>query len=263
MPATSLNGNQLYYTDTGGDKSPVVFSHGFLMDHTMFDPQVKALAPNYRVITWDQRGHGQSTANEPFTYWDSAADLLALLDLAGIERAVLGGMSQGGFVSMRAALLAPHRVRALILVDTQSGTEDPAAAPLYEQMHETWREHGPATVQEAVASIILGDGQWDDWYAKWAAADVDQFTLAFRALMDRDDITSRIGEIGCPALIVHGTADAAIPVRKAEQLRDRLGAAAGGDVRLALIDGAPHAANLTHPDAVNAEITSFLAGLAG
>jgi 3-oxoadipate enol-lactonase len=51
----------------------------------------------------------------------------------------LGGMSQGGFVSLRAALLAPGRVRGLILIDTQAGQEDPAVAPAYEQMHEVWR----------------------------------------------------------------------------------------------------------------------------
>lgn len=62
----------------------------------------------------------------------------------------------------------------------------------------------------------MGPGQWDDWYAKWAAADIEQVTPAFRCLMDRDDITGRLGEINCPALIVHGSADAAISLAKAQ-----------------------------------------------
>src|SRR6516162_11870150 len=116
MPVAAVNGIEISYTDSGGQGPAVVFSHGYLMDHTMFDQQVTALAPQYRVITWDQRGHGGTRAAGPFTYWDSAADVLALLDHLGVERAVLAGMSQGGFLSLRAALTAPDRVRALMLI---------------------------------------------------------------------------------------------------------------------------------------------------
>jgi 3-oxoadipate enol-lactonase len=257
MPIAAVNGIEISYTDHGGDAAPVVFSHGFLMDQSMFDAQAAALAPEFRVITWDERGHGGTQSKGSFSYWDSAADVLALLDHLGIERAVLGGHSQGGFLSMRAALNAPERVRALILIDTQSGTEDPALAPSYEQLHQTWVANGPGPVQEVVSSIILGAGQWDNWYAKWAAADNDQFTDAFRCLMDRDDITGRVGEISCPALIVHGTADAAIPLAKAEELREAL----GGPAELAVIDGGPHAPTVTHPEQVNAAVLSFLRAL--
>jgi 3-oxoadipate enol-lactonase len=257
MPTAAVNGIEIDYRDTGGDGDAVVFSHGYLMDQSMFDQQVAALAPEYRVITWDERGHGGTAAHGPFTYWDSARDVLGLLDHLGVRRAVLGGMSQGGFLSLRAALLEPERVRALILIDTQSGNEDPAVAPAYEQLHQTWLAEGPGPVQEVVSSIILGPGRWDDWYAKWAAADNDQLTDAFRCLMDRDDITGRLGEIGCPALIVHGTADSAIPLAKAETLRDGL----GGQVRLAVIEGGTHASNVTHPEQVSAEILSFMKGL--
>jgi pimeloyl-ACP methyl ester carboxylesterase len=254
MPTAAVNDIEINYFDTGGDGPAVVFSHGYLMDHSMFDAQAEALAPEYRVITWDERGHGGVRSPGSFSYWDSARDVLGLLDHLGIDRAVLAGMSQGGFLSMRAALLAPGRVRGLILIDTQAGTEDPAAAPAYEQMHEVWIEQGPAPVQEVVSSIILGPGQWDDWYAKWAAIENDQASLAFRCLMDRDDITGRIGEIACPALIVHGTADAAIPMAKAEVLRDGL----GGPVNLAVIEGGTHAANVSHPAEVNAHALAFL-----
>lgn len=261
MPKAALNGTEINYADTGGDGPVVVLSHGFLMDQSMFALQVKALAPEFRVLTWDQRGHGWdqggqagTPARGPFSYWDSARDLLALLDHLGVQRAVLGGMSQGGFVSLRAALLAPGRARGLILIDTQAGQEDPAVAPAYEQMHEVWREQGPGPVQEVVSSIILGSGQWDDWYAKWAATGIEQATPAFRCLMDRDDITGRLGEIGCPALIVHGTADAAIPLAKARELRDGL----GGSTRLAVIEGGTHASNMSHPAEVNSETLTFL-----
>ncbi len=261
MPTASINGVSLSYTDTGGDGAPVVFSHGYLMDSSMFDPQVAALAPEYRVITWDARGFGGTRATGAFTYWDSAGDVLGLLDHLGIDQAVLAGMSQGGFLSLRAALLAPQRVRALVLIDSQAGQEDPAVAPAYEQLEQTWLEHGPDPVQDIVASIILGqpDGPVDykPWFAKWAALDRVELTLPFRCLMDRDDITSRLAEIDCPALILHGTADAAIPVAKAEVVRAGL----AGPSELVLIEGGSHASNLSNPDQVNVALLEFLRSL--
>jgi 3-oxoadipate enol-lactonase len=259
MPSAVVNGTEIAYWDSGGDGPAVVLSHGFLMDHTMFSPQLAALAPEFRVITWDQRGFGGTRASGPFTYWDSARDVLALLDHLGVHRAVLGGMSQGGFLSLRAALLAPERVSGLILIDTQAGQEDPAAAESYEQLEAIWLDQGPAPVQDLVASIILGPGRWDDWFAKWAAQDPAQLTLAFRCLMDRDDITGRLGEITCPAVVVHGTSDAAIPFPLAETLRDGL----GGEAALVGVDGGGHASNLTHPEQVNPSLLGFLRSLRG
>jgi len=198
MLTARVNGTDIAYTDSGGDGPAIVLSHGYLMDHTMFDPQLSVLAPEFRVITWDERGFGDTAADGPFSYWDSARDVLGLLDHLGLDRAVLGGMSQGGFLGLRAALLEPGRVPALVLIDTQAGQEDPALAPSYEQMEEIWLAQGPEPVQEIVASIILGDIDPLPWYAKWARLDRQGLTYSFRCLMDRDDITGRLGEIGCP-----------------------------------------------------------------
>jgi pimeloyl-ACP methyl ester carboxylesterase len=77
--------------------------------------------------------------------------------------------------------------------------------------------------------------------------------------MDRDDITGRLGEVTCPAMIAHGSEDAAIPPARAEKMRDGL----AGPTTFTLIDGAPHASNVTHPDAINAEIVNFLHRLDG
>jgi pimeloyl-ACP methyl ester carboxylesterase len=159
MPFAEVNGQRIRYEDSGGDGPPVIFSHGFLMDREMFAPQVGALSPEFRVISWDERGFGETEFDgQPFTYWDSARDCLGLLDQLGIQEAVLGGMSQGGFLSMRAALLAPERVRALVLIDTQSGVEDAERLPAYKQMQEIWLEHGPVDeLAQTIANLIIGD----------------------------------------------------------------------------------------------------------
>ena len=113
-------------------------------------------------------------------------------------------------------------------------------------------------MQDIIAGIILGPGDWSEWFAKWGAMEPDQFTAAFNCLMHRDDITDRLGEITCPALIVHGTADVAIPMEKAEVLRDRI----AGPTTLVPVEGGPHAANMTHATETNRAIVQFLAALA-
>src|SRR5205809_7354217 len=134
MPFADVNGQHLYFEDSGGPGPAIIFSHGFLMDHEMFAPQVAALSGEFRCIAWDERGFGATPATGPFTFWDSADDALALLAHLGVERAFFVGMSQGGFLSLRAALRAPNRVRGLALIDSQAGPEPPEAIPLYEAM---------------------------------------------------------------------------------------------------------------------------------
>src|SRR2546421_8047375 len=143
MPFADVDDQRIFYQDSGGSGPVVVFSHGFLMDHEMFAPQVAALSHEFRCITWDERGFGQTEAHGPFTYWDSGRDCVALLDHLGLDGAVLVGMSQGGFLSMRAALSHPDRVKGLALIDTQAGVEAEAARPAYDAMDQQWGTQGP------------------------------------------------------------------------------------------------------------------------
>lgn len=259
MPHADANGNRIYFEDTGGDGPPVILGHGFLMDADMFVHQVAALRDQYRVITWDERGFGRTEYDgEPFTYWDSAADCLGLLDHLGIERAVVGGMSQGGFLSLRVALTAPERVRALILLDTQAGTEDPEVVPGYEGLRDTWLAAGPVDeLVEAVAGLIISEPDASaEWIAKWKQQPNDYIAQPFATLMSREDVTDRLGEITCPALVVHGTEDVSISMDKAETLSAGL-LGSQGVVKV----GGAHAANLTNPEPVNDAILAFLADL--
>ena len=262
MEIATINGVDIAHTDTGpvdGGRT-IVFSHGLLMDHEMFAPQLEALSGRHRIITWDERAHGNTRATAPFSYWDSANDLLGLLDHLEVEMAVLAGMSQGGFISLRAALASPDRVDALVLMGSQAGLEDPEKQASYEVLHQVWLDQGPEPVQEIVAGIILGEGDWSNWFAKWtswAERDRDEFTHAFRCLSDRDDITERLGEITCPSLVIHGTADAAIPMERARAMADGL----GGATAFVEVDGGTHACNLTHAGPVNEAISAFIDSL--
>jgi pimeloyl-ACP methyl ester carboxylesterase len=260
MPFAEVNGQRIRFDDSAGDGPPVILSHGFLMDREMFVHQAAALAGEFRVITWDERGFGETEFDgKPFTYWDSASDALGLLDHLGIEQAVLGGMSQGGFLSLRAALLAPERVRALVLMDTQAGVEDPARLPAYRQMQETWLQAGPVDqLTETVANLIIGDPVLNEvWIAKWKELPRETLRAPGDCLFERDDISDRLGEISCPAIVFHGTADMSIEIELAEELCRGLSGCTG----VVRIEGAPHAANLTHPAEVNGPLLDFLRSL--
>jgi pimeloyl-ACP methyl ester carboxylesterase len=260
MLHAEVNGQRLYYEDSGGDGPVVAFSHGLFMDESMFDPQVQALRDRYRCIAWDERGHGQTgDATGPFTYWDSADDLAALLGSLGIERAVLAGMSQGGFLSLRCALTHPELVRGLILIDTQAGTEDPERLPGYQAMVDQWLSAGPdQAMLDVIAGLILGEGYpaTPDWQAKWRTLSNDNLVHVFTTLASREDIHDRLGEIDVPAMVIHGEADASIPLEIGRNLADGL-----PNAEFVIVPGAGHASNLTHSDAVNPQIERFLADL--
>jgi pimeloyl-ACP methyl ester carboxylesterase len=262
VPLHKINGQWIHYLDTGGDLPPVVLAHGLLMDHEMFDPQVEALSARYRIITWDARCHGETeTTDDPFTYWDLAEDLRGLLDRLAIERAVIGGMSQGGFVALRFALKYPERAAALILLSTQAGAEDPGKAAIYRSMLDIWEREGlNDQLAEMIAAIVLGN-DWDGreaWIAKWRQWPRSLLRPAFNALVGRDDIHDRLGEIKVPALVIHGTADEAIQLELAQRMCSEL----ANCQPLIMIEGGGHACNLTHPKVVNMAVHRFMVELA-
>lgn len=258
MPVAQVNGQSINYADSGGDGPAIIWSHGFLMDHTMFDAQVEALSGDYRCIAWDERGFGHTPATAPFTYWDGADDTVALLDHLGVDQAVFAGMSQGGFISLRAALAHPDRVRGLILIDTQAGTEAAENVEAYGGMLQHWLSDAPlGEIGDFVAGLILGDPDLAaTWIPIWESRRGEMNEHPGDCLLGRDDITGRLGEITAPALVVHGDADAAIPLELGKVLADSIPSAS-----IAVMPGGSHAANMTHPTETNEAIASFLAGL--
>lgn len=259
MPFAHVNGQKLHYEDTGGSGPVIVFSHGLLMDGSMFAPQVEALRSSWRCITWDERGHGQTADPAlcaPFSYYDSADDLAALLAHLGVQTAVLAGMSQGGYLSLRCALTHPGIVRALVLMNTQALPEEPEKMAGHEMLVKAWLEGGLSDeIAAVVAHIILGDG-WSGtphWQAKWREVTVPNLLQCFTTLGSRDDISQRISAITVPTLVVHGTLDNAIALDRAQAMNDAMPGA-----RMVTIEGGGHASNLTHPEPVNAALKEFL-----
>ena len=129
MPTANVNGINVYY-ESHGDGFPLVFAYGIGGNTTEWEPQIPAFSERYRFIVWDPRGHGRSDSPpdaDQYTQEIFAQDLKGLLDHLGIERAYVGGLSMGGGIATRLAILHPERVAALLIIDSfsASGLETP------------------------------------------------------------------------------------------------------------------------------------------
>ncbi len=261
MPTARINGLDLYYEDTGGSGPALLFSHGFLMDREMWAPQVAALRGRYRRIAWDERGFGRTgPVDQPFSYWDSARDALGLLQHLNLVSATWIGLSQGAFLAMRAALLEPARVKALVLISTRSGLDTAETVGNFKQLRAEWGANGAADVKGMLGDILIGKERAAPapWFAKWDAMSKEALAYPIDALTGRDDLTPRLGEIRCPSIVFHGDADIAIDVAHGEALAKGL----PNCQKFVRVPGAGHAPNLTHPDIVNPPLTEFLAKFA-
>ncbi|MFD1560588.1 alpha/beta fold hydrolase [Paraburkholderia silviterrae] len=257
MPFFDRDGVRLWYEERGDASKPaVVFSHGFLMDGSMFDTNIESFIDEFRCIVWDQRGFGKTgEVGKPFSFWDSARDLLALLDHLEIGAAALVGMSQGGFVSMRAALLEPDRVRALALISTRSGADAPPVIESFAQLKAAWRHSGPEPLAKDLSGLLIG-ARFDSssWVSAWQSMSRSGIDHPVDALTGRDDLTPQLGSITCPAIVFHGNQDRAIDIAHGRELAQGLPNSKG----FVTIDRAGHAPNLTHPQFVNGPLRDFL-----
>ncbi|MFR9754092.1 alpha/beta fold hydrolase [Nocardia sp. 004] len=262
MPYIDIEGARVHYTDSGESSWPVmVFAHGFFMDSSMFAPQVEFVeSRGVRALCLDARGHGDtmSDPDRPFTYWDSARDMLAVMDDAGVEHATLVGMSQGGYTTLRTALLDPSRVDALVLLDTEASASTAEEKAGYQELFDAWTDPNVplATLADSLAPRLIGgtDADQAPWRAKWHSSDRPLIRPAANCLIERETLLDRLGEITCPAIVIRGEHDQTSTAEKSAVLAAGLPGANG----VVTIPGAGHAANWTAPHLVNEVIGGFL-----
>lgn len=243
----------MHYTASQVSGPALLLAHGFFMDESMFEPMRESLAAaGINLVTVDARCHGrtQSPDGEPFSYWDLAADGLAVLDELGIEQAVVGGMSQGGYSALRMALLAPERIQGLALIDTEATACTPVELAYYREFFERWSGTEPLAplVAELAPQLIGGTDPrlWRAWTSRWYSSDRNGIMPAARCLMDRRSVLHRLSEIAVPALVVRGSHDSNSTSQKSEALTAGLSGADG----VVTIPGAGHGAAWTHPEVV-------------
>jgi pimeloyl-ACP methyl ester carboxylesterase len=252
MAYIERDGVRVYFEDHGTGPG-VLLSHGFSASSTMWREQIAALEDRYRVMTWDMRGHGQSDYPEdPAAYSEahSVADMAAILDACGLQKAVIGGLSLGGCASLAFHLHHPERTAGLMLFDTGPGFKKDAA-------RDAWNEtaHGRAASFEAEGLDALGDAP-----ALRIAGHRDATGLAHAArgmLAQFDDqMIQSLPTIAVPALVLVGSEDV-----KFHAATDYM-AGKIADAQKVVIDGAGHEANMDQPAAFNQAMRGFLDGLA-
>jgi 3-oxoadipate enol-lactonase len=263
MPYASINGQNIYYEDSGGRGDPIFMMHGFLMDQSLFDHQVAVLSSNYRCVRFDARAFGKTLWDEKeFTLYDTVSDCIGLMNFLKIPCATIFGMSQGGYAALRLAIKHPDRVKALVLMSTQSGIDDGETIAQFKQMRDTWVNVGPIEpLIEGLATVLLGpkdamgmEAIWNHWLPKWKDIPKQAIQHAMNNLIYRDDITAYVSKIKQPAIVTHGEEDMGMPISLGRTLSNNLKNCKG----FFPIKNAAHAANFTHPQRVNEAILKFL-----
>ncbi len=262
MTIAKINGIDIAYDDTGSG-SPVVFLHGYPFNRSLWNAQISALSNTYRLITPDLRGHGDSAVTDSVTINEMATDVAGLLDTLGIERAVVGGLSMGGYVTLAFEKQFPDRVRALVLADTRAQADTAEAKAGREQQAQTAIREGMAPIAEGMLAKLFAP----ETHATNSAvvSRVREMMLktnpkgaaaALRAMAIRDDHTGRLSEIRIPALILVGDQDAITPPSLSEEMHQLIPGS-----RLVKIAGAGHVSNLERPDEFNQALKTFLDAL--
>ncbi len=261
MPEVESRGVRIVFDDRGAGRA-VVLAHSFLASGAMWAPVVPVLSEGFRVVNVDLRGHGRSgPADAPFTLYDMVADVVAVLDGLAIGRAVWAGLSIGGMIAMRAALVAPERVSGLILLDTDAGAEKPGVALRYRLMALGARLVGLRPFLPSIMPLMFGrttrrtrPDLVAEWRRRITAAHVPSMLRTLGALVRRDDLGGRLGAVTAPTLVLVGAEDAALPPSRSRRI-----AAAIPGARLEEIPLAGHLAALEQPAAVSAAMLRFLA----
>jgi pimeloyl-ACP methyl ester carboxylesterase len=260
MAVCRVRGIELAYDDVGAGV-PVVLLHGFPFNRTLWREQTDALASTHRVVAPDLRGHGETEAtSEPATMEEMARDVAALLDELKIERAVVGGLSMGGYVALAFYRLFPRRVRALLLADTRAQADTEEAKRAREETAGRALSEGMTAIADAMLPKLLA--HTTHMKEPERVERVREMILttkpvgaaaALRGMALRRDQTSLLVNIFQPALIIVGSEDQITPPADAETMRREIRGS-----RLEVIEGAGHVSNIERPQEFNAALTKFL-----
>ncbi len=249
--------------DARGDGPALLLVHGFPLDHSLWAHQVATLA-RWRRIAPDLRGAGASDAPDGgYSMTVYADDLVRLLDALHIERAVVAGLSMGGYIAFE--MLRRHRARVmgLILVDTRADADSAEARQGRDTMIEVARTQGAAAVAERMVPRLLGRSSQqtqphvvEQVRAMVGRTPVPGIVGALGAMRERPDSTPLLSTIDVPTLVVVGAEDEVTPPPAARAMASAIPAAA-----MTTIPGAGHLAPLEAPTAVTRVIAEFLEAL--
>jgi 3-oxoadipate enol-lactonase len=247
-----VNGRIVSYDDAGSGP-PIVLLHAFPFDRRMWWSTAAALAGHRRVIAPDLRGFGDSPGSGPFGIADLADDLAALLDVLGLSRATVLGLSMGGYVALAFAARHAARLEGLVLADTRAGADSPEARHARDEGIALLRTAQVDAYLDLQLPRLLSPGASDALRSSTralASRSPEAMIDALAAMRDRPDRRGELGQIAVPALVLVGAADGLTPPGEARAL-----AAAIPGARLIELPDAGHLSNLEAPAAFEAALT--------
>ena len=256
---TQVNSISLAFNDLGTGL-PLVFLHAFPLNRTMWVDQEKALSTQFRVITIDLRGHGESDAPLWHYSLDQAADdVCGLLDHLSIKQAVFVGLSMGGYILFAFYRKYAERVKGMVLADTraQADTEDGKQARF--EMAQTAYKQGPSAIADIMIPKLLSPGtiQTRPELVQRVRGMIEGNQVSgiagdLMAMAQRPDSVPFLQQIHCPTQIIVGELDVPTPPADARLMSEKI-----PNARLAVIPGAGHLSNLEQPELFNESIRSF------
>ena len=254
MSSARVNGITLHYDDSGSGPA-MLLSHGYSATRRMWDEQRRRFGDRYRVIAWDMRGHGETDSpDDPSQYSTdlTVADMRALLLHLGTARAVIGGLSLGGYVSLAFHRAHPEMVRALVICDSGPGYRNAEARAAWNQ-----RAHDRARDLETRGLEVLSSRSVEAREAIHHHRSAQGLAHAARGMLAQENarVIDSLPGISVPTLIIVGDRDEPFLA----PCRYMAGKIPGA--RLAVIPGAGHASNLDQPELFDKLLGGFLDSL--
>ncbi len=259
-----LSGFLLSYDDVGEGSTPIICLHGYPFDKTMWQGQLDFLKSSNRIIACDLRGFGKSTDEETHLSIDLfSEDLIAFMDKLNIDKAIVCGLSMGGYIALNALKRFPNRFVALILCDTQCIADTVEVKEKRYKTIDAIRLNGVADFNEGfVKSVFHKDSLRDknDLVEKLREVVLANsqliITKGLTALAERSETCSILNAITIPTLIICGRADELTPLVQSEFMHLSIKGS-----KLRVIENAGHVSNLEQPVEFNKQMLNFLTAL--
>ena len=257
----NVDGLKVCYDDFGNGKVPVIFIHGFPFDKSSWKPQMDFLKNTNRVIAYDIRGFGKSIAdNETTSMSLFADDLIKFMDALQLDKAIVCGLSMGGYILMNAAIRYPNRFKAIILSDTQCIADSPKAKEKRYKIIDQIESNGINDFASDYIknvfrkeSIDNNQGLVEKMRNVILSTSQQTITGTLKALAKRHEMCPWLGKITVPSLILCGREDTLTPFIQSEFLFNKI-----PNSILLGIEKAGHLSNLEQPDEFNEHLKNFI-----
>lgn len=260
----SVNNFNLSYDDVGEGDVPIIFLHGYPFDKTMWKLQLDFLKSSHRLISCDIRGFGKSTDEKSSLSIDMfGEDLIAFMDKLNIDKAIICGLSMGGFIALNALDKFPNRFEALILCDTQCIADTAEVKEKRYKIIDEIEIDGAKNFNNGfIKSVFHKDSitnkkELVEQLSSVVFSNSKHIIMqGLVALAERSETCSTLKNIVIPTLIICGREDEVTPLAQSEFMNETIKGST-----LKVIDNAGHVSNLEHPDEFNKYLLDFLTTL--